>query len=413
MRLKRSFGLSGLFRVLSAFLLLSTPAAGAEEAARPADTRGELSGSIGKGIYSKPFWRRMGRGTHVGGYVDFDYAKSESANGTFRSHRLIPFIYSDIAEGIRFATEIEFEYGGPQNNQKDGELKVEFAVLDYDVVPEHLAARGGIVLSPLGKLNLVHDTPLQDVTNRPLVDNFVIPTTLSESGVGVFGTLYPTELQKVDYEVYLVNGFNGDRTTTTQTANLTTGAVTSATTVTTGGNITSAGGLRSARGSQRSDNNNNKAVVGRIGYSPRLGYELGVSGHQGAYDAKGENDLTITAVDAAAQFGPLELLGEAAQADIDRGAGVSLTAVPGALRGWYGQANLHFLQDKVRPGSTFTAVLRYDEYDTDLTSRQTRETYGLNFRPVEDAVFVVDYAVNHENPRSDNDTLSLSFASYF
>jgi hypothetical protein len=224
--------------------------------------------------------------------------------------------------------------------------------------------------------------------------------------------VYPTELQKLDYEVYLVNGFNGTSSAEVLTAPAGGGTVTKSTVKTQGGTITT-GGIRSARGSQKSDNNNNKAVVGRLAYSPRLGYELGVSGHSGAYDDKGENDLTIMAVDGAAQFGPLEILGEAAKADVDRGAGISQTAVPGSLRGWYGQANLHFLQDKLRQGSTFTAVFRYDEYDTDLSTKLSRETYGLNFRPVEDAVFVVDYAVNHENPRTDNNTLSLSFASYF
>ncbi len=408
----KKLNLAGL---LAAALFLAAGAKAQTEDPKPyvQDGRGESSSSINKGIYSKPFWRRMGKGTHVGGYMDFDYTKSQGSNGFFRQHRLIPFIYSDIAEGIRFATEIEFEYGGSQNNQKDGEVKIEFAVLDVDLLGEKLAARGGIILSPLGKLNLVHDTPLQDLTERPLVSRFVIPTTLSESGYGFFGTFYPTELQKVDYEFYLVNGFNGTRVDTTLTAPAGGGAVTTATSRVQGGNITAANGLRNARGSQRSDNNNNKAFLGRIGYSPRLGYEIGASGHHGAYDDMAQNDLTVLAVDAAAQFGPLEILGEAAKADIDRGSGISLTSVPGRLGGYYVQSNFHFLQDKVRAGSTFTAVVRYDEYDTDISKRINWITYGLNYRPVEDVVFVVDYAVKHEVPKARNNTLSLSFASYF
>jgi hypothetical protein len=240
----------------------------------------------------------------------------------------------------------------------------------------------------------------------------VIPTTLSESGAGFFGTVYPTELQKLDYEVYLVNGFNGTSRSETLTAPAGGGTVTKTTTLTQGGNI-KASGLKAARGSQQSDNNNNKAVVGRLGYSPRLGYEVGVSGHSGAYDDAGNNDLTILAVDAAAQFGPLEILGEGAQADVDRGTGISLTAVPGRLGSYYAQANFHFLQDMVRAGSTFTAAFRFDHYDTDLTDPMTRETYALNFRPVEDTVFGVAYLVDHENPRTDNNQVQLTFASYF
>jgi hypothetical protein len=411
--MKRSMRLFAAAVLSAAVMGQGLPASAQEDMEKKTDARGDAGGSIGKGLYSKPVWRRSGKGTYLGGYIDFEYSKSENANGFFRNHRLIPFIYADVAEGIRFATEIEIEYGGPQNPQKEGELKVEFAVLDVDLLGEAMTARGGIFLTPLGKLNLVHDTPLQDLTNRPLVSQFVVPTTLSEAGYGLLGTVYPTELQKLDYEVYLVNGFTGTSSAETLTAPAGGGAVTRTTVKTQGGLITAGSGLRGARGLQKTDNNNNKAVTGRLGYSPRLGYELGVSGHSGAYDDTAENDVTITAVDAAAQFGPLEVLGEAAKADIDRGAGINRTAVPGALRGWYGQANFHFLQDKFRQGSTCTAVFRYDEYDTDISKRITRETYGLNFRPVEDAVFVVDYAVSHETPRTDNNTLSLSFASYF
>lgn len=408
----KKLNLAGL---LAAALFLAAGAKAETEDLTPReqDARGELSGSINKGIYSKPFWRRMGKGTFIGGYVDFDYTKAQGSNGRFDQHRLIPFIYADIAEGLRFATEIEFEHGGPQSNQRDGEMKVEFAVLDYEIFAEKLAMRGGIILSPLGKFNLVHDTPLLDIKVRPLVDTNILPTTLSEAGYGVFGTFYPTELQKVDYELYLVNGFNGTRVDTTMTAPAGGGAVTAATSRVQGGNITSAAGVRGARGSARADNNNNKAFVGRIGYSPRLGYELGLSGHHGAYDDEAQNDLTIGALDAAAQFGPLELLGEAAVADIDRGAGISKTSVPGRLDGWWTQANFHFFQEMVRPGSTFTASARFERYDTDLSSRRSRIVYGLNFRPVEDAVFVVDYEMNQEAPKTRNNAVTFSFASYF
>jgi hypothetical protein len=401
--------------MLVAAVLISTAAfVKAEDyETRSFEKRGEeVSGSIGKGLYSKPVWRRAGKGTYLGGYIDFNFKDAEGSVGRFDQHRLIPFIYADIAEGLRFATEIELEHGGPQNNQRDGDAKVEFAVLDYDLWGEKLGLRGGIILSPLGKINLVHDSPLQDLTERPLVSQLVIPTTLSESGAGVFGTLYPTELQKLDYEVYVVNGFNGTATSTTLTAPAGGGAVTTTTTRTQGGAITAANGVRSARGSQRNDNNDNKAAVGRLGWSPRLGYELGFSGHHGAYDDAGQNDLTIMAVDAGAQFGPLEILGEAARADVDKDATIS-AATPESLRGWYGQANYHFLQDKLRSGSTFTAVFRYDNYDTDRSKPVNRLTYGLNFRPVEDAVFMVNYQVNQETPRSDNNAILLSFASYF
>lgn len=392
---------------------LGIPAYAVEDVVKAVDARGEVDGSINKGLFSKPVWKRMGKGAFIGGYIDFDYTKVEGANGAFDQHRLIPFIYADIAEGIRFATEIEFEHGATNNNRGDGETKIEFAVLDYELLGEKLAARGGIILSPLGKLNLTHDTPLLDIKERPMINRNLIPTTLSEAGYGFFGTFYPTQLQKLDYEIYLVNGFNGTRTDTAQVADLGTGEVSSISTKVQGGNISASNGVRNARGGQQSDNNNNKAVVGRLSYSPRLGYEFGLSRHTGAYDDQAENDLTISAVDVAAQFGALEVLGEAAMAEIDRGAGIDKTSVPGRLDGWWAQANYHFLQDVVRQGSTFTAALRYERYDTDISLHRSRVVYGLNFRPVEDAVFVVNYLVDQESPKVDNDQVTFSFASYF
>ena len=54
---------------------------------------------------------------------------------TFDQHRLIPFIYSDVSDRVKFATEIEFEHGGPDTtggvSGGKGELKVEFATIDF------------------------------------------------------------------------------------------------------------------------------------------------------------------------------------------------------------------------------------------------------------------------------------------
>ena len=57
----------------------------------------------------------MGKGTYMGGYVDFEYRSRQDAKQKFEVIRMVPFIYADIAPGIRFATEIEFEHGGPQS----------------------------------------------------------------------------------------------------------------------------------------------------------------------------------------------------------------------------------------------------------------------------------------------------------
>ena len=51
---------------------------------------------------------------------------------SFGQQRLVPFIYADITDHIKFAAELEFERGGPNAPQgTDGSMSVEFAQLDY------------------------------------------------------------------------------------------------------------------------------------------------------------------------------------------------------------------------------------------------------------------------------------------
>lgn len=358
------------------------------------------------GVASKPFLRRFGRSTYVGGYADVVFKDSESGNAFFDQHRLIPFLYADVSDRVKFATEIEFEHGGPNATGQAGEAKIEFATIDY-LLAEPFNLRGGILLSPLGKLNLVHDSPLQDLTERPLVDQFVIPTTLSEAGMGVFGTVYPTESAKLDYELYLTNGFRG-------LVGEATGNV----------NIKRTNGLRDARPSQRSDINDEPAVVGRVAFSPLLGLELGTSAHVGTYDTKGKDFLGIYALDATFQHGPFELLAEGAYASIEKSSTLAKAlGVPDDLYGYYLQANYHFMPTSLRAWApkifteeaTFTFVSRLDWVNLD-GNRTQRYTLGVNFRPTEDTVFKTDFQFNQESglvDSFDDNAFILSAATYF
>ncbi len=370
---------------------------------------------------TKPFLRRFGRNTYIGGYMDHELRFGEGENDNFDQHRLIPFIYSDVSDRVKFATEIEIEHGGPDSPggviDETGEIKIEFATIDF-LMTDWLNYRGGIVLSPLGKFNLVHDSPLQDLTDRPMVDRNIIPTTLSESGMGFFGTFYPSELSKLDYELYVVNGFQSLQDGGTQ-------ATSSAEKF-----------IRSSRGSLSDDNNTNFAIVGRLAYSPFLGLEVAGSFHTGNVDERNRNRLTIMAFDWTYQKGPFELVGEMAHASFDRD-GVVETGeevsdlIPGYSFGYFIEPRYHimpeFLQN-VAPNfftkdSIFTAVLRFGSTDMgnfgydDGKIRRTRLTPGFNYRYTEDTVFKAEYQFNWEHGREltevSNNSFVFSVASYF
>ena len=345
-------------------------------------------------IYDKPYITGSGGGIAVGGYIDMEFEMPENGASTFDQHRLIPFLTGHVSDRVTVSTEIEFEHGGNPDN--GGEIKLEYAVLDFRF-RESLQFRGGIVLSPLGSFNLLHDSPLNDLTARPVVTRQLMPSTLSEAGMGFFGSTAPGDESELDYQVYLVNGFDE-------------------------GIIDDNGRLRirGGRGSQKADNNDDKAIVGRLGFSPRLGATLGASIHTGKYDDAGDLRLTIAAVDAKVTFGAVELQGEAALASADIDRDVNPTTAE-SQRGAYGQVNWHVLHDKLMDGSVVTLVGRADwmDYDTDTDGdSETGWTAGVNFRPTEETVFKLDYNWTWNTPadgeKGDAEgRLFFSFASYF
>ena len=343
------------------------------------------------GMYDKPYIQRMGQSTVIGGYIDMEWEIAEDKN-TFDQHRLIPFIFSEITPNVHFATEIEFEHGGRVPG--DGEIKLEYAALDISFA-DWLTYRGGIILAPLGKFNLVHDSPWNDFVSRPLVARQIIPTTLSESGMGFHGTIYPSEISVLGYEIYLVNGFNDG--------------------IFTGSGIRN----RSGRGSLASDNNLGKSVVSRVVYSPFLGFEVGGSFHTGTYDEANERNLTIGAFDATFTRGPFEVLLESALSSAE-----STDASQLNQWGYYLQPNYHFGFGLLPgfPDSKFTAMVRLGlvDFNSDVDGDHvTRYTFGLNWRPVEDAAVKLEYQVESDTPAGETEsneskgTFFFGFASYF
>lgn len=374
---------------------------------RPGEEKTSLgfsSTGSGKLIYAKPFLS-VPKAT-IGGYADVMYNILSRQNldnpsrNSFGQQRLVPFIYADITDRVKFAAEIEIERGGTNSPQGDGSIQVEFAQLDY-LVDERINLRGGILLMPVGKFNLLHDSPLNDLVDRPMVSRLIIPSTWFEAGAGIYGTFYPSALSKIDYELYAVNGM-------TQTA----GAITDL-------------GIRSARGSVSRDRDDSKAIVGRLAFSPMLGIEIAGSGYHGQYKPStatvGSGNIDIFAVDWTLQRGPFELIGEAAWTRISNNNATGVTGNgigPSGMFGYYVQGNYHFMPELLKrlapshfsDASTFTATVRWEQIDTDTDNRTMggantlgnrreldRLTVGLNFRPVEDMVFKINWQYNAQN----------------
>ena len=348
----------------------------------------------GRTIYAKPFVKAPK--TIVGGYIDFTISdcnggSQDCSRGLeFDQERFVPFFYSQVTDQLSVAVELEVEHGGPQSNQSDGDVKIEFATMDYRI-NDLVNLRGGIILIPMGRFNLIHDSPLNDLPLRPMVARRVLPSTFAESGVGIFGTFYPTDLSKVDYEFYITQGFDGDDTQVNS-------------------RITEANGMRSVRGSLKTDNNENKAIVSRVSVSPILGVEVAGSVHHGKWDDNSKFDVTLMAIDGNLQRGAFEVQGEAAWANVEGGTKDAVASPPSRMSGYYVQLNYHFLPEalkKMAPthftdASTFTGVIRWGEMDTNTNESANkwdvdRLTLGVNYRPTEDSAIKIAYTFNDHN----------------
>jgi hypothetical protein len=354
------------------------------------------------GQFDKPYLTTLRGRTAIGGYAEA-HARFERVDGAteelgFEAKRFNLFAATSVSDFVRFGAELEFEEGGE-------EVKLEFATVDVAVHPA-VTLRAGMILSPLGRFNLAHDSPRNEFTDRPLVATELIGVALSEPGLGVFGFFPLGGDTRITYEAYVVNGYHDG---------LLTG---------------SSEGVRIPLGKGNwEDQNRSPAVVGRLALSPTLAWEVGLSAHHGAWnvfetdglEVAEREDLTIVVGDVRGELAGVTLRAEAATASIDLPPGAE-GAYQSTQRGFFAEVMRDFGAGwvAVMPNSHFSAGVRVDavDFDADRDGDSVRQvSVGVNFRPTEDTVLKLDYVRGRsfdafENP-SDRAGLLFSLATYF
>lgn len=328
-------------------------------------------------------------------YTTLEFEHFQRRHSQFDARNVELLIRGQLTDRLKSFAEIEYERtaktsANSTGSSRQGEVEVEQGWIEY-AINQYLNLRGGVILVPFGKFNLTHFDSLQELTDRPIAMRRVVPTTWAEAGVGFtgeaflgekLGTSLLTHLN-LNYQLFVINGLINAITDT---------------------------GIRDARGGFGSDNNNNKAVVGRLGISPFSSTEIGLSGYGGVYDTKGHR-INGFDTDFNISKGPFQLLGEYAIFSVDEN-GLqtdNATLVSKALRGGYIQANYRFWFERLNKTflgrgfehPTFTAILSYGQADIDDdgdagtgSNREDRWTIGLNYRPVETYVFKLEYQYN-------------------
>jgi hypothetical protein len=354
------------------------------------------------GVYDKPYQTRLFGRTAVGGYAEA-HARWQEVEGLkddagFEAKRFNLFTHTRVSDFVRIGAELEFEDGGE-------EIKLEYAAIDFLFHPA-MALRAGMLLSPIGKFNLAHDSPLNEFTDRPLVSTEIIGVALSEPGFGFLGQLARRGGSRLTYEVYATNGFHSGLIDDSEAGTR----------------------IPLGRGNLE-DNNGSPAIVGRLAWSPGVEHEIGISTHRGAYNAFSvegtqvdeRRDLEITSLDAETRLLGTMISGEAAIARIDIPPGL-VDIYASKQYGWYVEAVRELGRGLVpaMPASFFALKARWDyvKFDADIPGESAGQvTVGANFRPTRDSAIKFDYVRGRGRDRFNNLArhafVLASLATYF
>jgi len=213
-----------------------------------------------------------------------------------------------------------------------------------------------------------------------------MPTTWMEPGAGFYGTLYPDENWEIFYEAYVLQGLTD--------------------------NLQDGKGLRGARPSLSKDNNNSKAFTTRMGFSPFIGLDFGLGAYYSSIDAQSQKHLGLFVADLNWRNGPFELLGEAGLAvhsPTSYTSGEQTIALNGPMWGYYLEGHYHLFPEFLKgslfgidlSNPVFTLVGRISQVDTDASqlnaNDRTELVLGVNYRPIANTVFKLEYQWNLEN----------------
>lgn len=118
--------------------------------------------------------------------------------------RVILFVGHRFNAKISFFSEMEIENALVAGQEKKGEIAMEQAFLKFNLNPKQYIV-AGFFIPRIGLLNENHLPVNFNGTERPIVEQLVLPATWRELGVGYYGSLNRIPL---NYSLALVNGLN-------------------------------------------------------------------------------------------------------------------------------------------------------------------------------------------------------------
>ncbi len=343
-------------------------------------------------------WKRSGAGQKppswtdrftFGGYGEIHYNSENSpGNEQIDLARIVAYVGYRFADWIQFHSEIEIEHGLSAPDA-GGEVSVEQAHVDF-LFKDSLNARVGRFLTPLGIINQTHEPTTFNGVNRPAFDTFVIPTTWSTDGLGIFGQLSES------WKSQLYRGSSLD-----------------------GSGFDPIDGLGEGRQEER-PGMSEPAISGRLDWYPGAqggDLRIGTSFFGGGVDngPQGVNpgidaDVEIYSADVQYSPGAWDFRGVYAYDKINGAASIG-NNVASAIDGYYVEAARHILPEAWKHGrlekADLVAFARYDAVDTqasmpdgvprDPKGNRDEITVGLSFFPTTGLVLKADYQMRDDD----------------
>lgn len=301
----------------------------------------------------------------IGGYGEVHYNQILSGETRYNAqldvHRIVMFLGYNFSNRTQFISEIEFEHAK--------ELWVEQAYIQHKL-NKYFNFQAGLMLVPMGVVNLYHEPVTFNGVERPLIDSKIVPTTWREIGIGFNGNYLPLSLK---YQLMLVNGpvsYDG-----------------------TNGLMSGGKGIREGRQKGAGAFMSSPNFAGRVEYFGLNGLNLGLSAYFGKSQSKLYNKISLSddvlrlkadssvvgigmlGFDARYQTGGLQARAQLYYSQLSnteqynqftRKNGV-LNDLGSSMYGYYAEAGYNVLYGLEKTEMELVPFVRYQEYDTHMT----------------------------------------------
>ncbi len=337
--------------------------------------------------------------TTFGGYGEFVYKNkrsenesnqkvSNSNNPSVDAQRFILYISHKFSEKWNLTSEIEVEHAD--------EIFLEQATLDYN----HSSVfnfQAGVMLIPVGIINVYHEPTAFLGVNRPEVSSKLIPTTWREVGLSVFG-----KFNDLSYRLSLVDGLKASGF--------------------------SSDGVRGGRQKASQAEARDLAWVARLDYSILGIGNIGASTYIGkAGGVQTDVDHKVYDIHSSFNYKGLEFdavyslvkIGNIDQLNLERGLSGS-NSIASEMSGYWTSLGYNVLRNSK---TKLVPFLRYEAYDThkkvgssftkDLSKDRNNLVYGLSFFPTNEIVFKADYTRSRNKAKTGTDSWNLGFGWNF